>query len=139
MGEAVLQHIVNQRKLNVHVSSCGTAGYHVGEEPDERTTMTCKKHNVPISHEAQQISQEHFKTYDYILAADNNNLANLERIKPKSSKAVVRLFGSYDDGKPIQDPYYGGLGGFESCYQQCVRYSNKFLDTVFPETPSSNL
>jgi protein-tyrosine-phosphatase len=36
MGEAVLQHVANQRNLDVHVSSCGTAGYHVGEEPDER-------------------------------------------------------------------------------------------------------
>lgn len=140
MGEAVLQHIANQRGLNVSVSSCGTADYHVGEEPDERTTMTCKKHNVPVSHEAQQISQEHFKTFDYILASDLNNLANLERIKPRNSKAVVKLFGAYDDDKSIQDPYYGGMNGFETCYQQCVRYSNKFLDTVFgSSTPSSNL
>jgi hypothetical protein len=28
---------------------------------------------------------------------------------PKSSTAEVRLFGSYDDGKAIPDPYYGGI------------------------------
>lgn len=36
MGEAVLQHIATQRGHDVVVDSAGTAGYHVGEEPDER-------------------------------------------------------------------------------------------------------
>jgi len=36
MGEAILQHVANQRGFNVKVSSCGTGNYHVGEEPDER-------------------------------------------------------------------------------------------------------
>ena len=36
MGEAVLQHVAKQRGLDVAVDSAGTAGYHVGEEPDER-------------------------------------------------------------------------------------------------------
>lgn len=50
------------------------------------------------------------------------------------------MFGSYDpeilNAKPgskvpraqaIADPYYGGKGGFEDCYQQCVRYAEGFL------------
>lgn len=36
MGEAVLKHIANERGVDIHVESAGTAGYHVGEEPDER-------------------------------------------------------------------------------------------------------
>ena len=36
MGEAVLQHIAKERGLDIKVDSAGTAGYHVGEEPDER-------------------------------------------------------------------------------------------------------
>ena len=34
MGEAVLSHISKQRGLDVEVQSSGTAGYHVGEDPD---------------------------------------------------------------------------------------------------------
>lgn len=34
-----------------------------------------------------------------------------------------------DDGKPIYDPYYGiGGSGFQSTYEQCVRYSRAFLE-----------
>jgi low molecular weight phosphotyrosine protein phosphatase len=44
------------------------------------------------------------------------------------SKATIRLFGSYgDDGKEIQDPYYGGISGFEKAYKQCVKYSEGLL------------
>ncbi|KAH8099426.1 phosphotyrosine protein phosphatase [Cristinia sonorae] len=130
MGEAVLQHVAKQRGIDMVVDSAGTAGYHVGEEPDERTVATCRKYGVPIDSLARQVSAEDFRRFTHILASDENNLRNLERMKPKDATAEVRLFGSYDDGKAIADPYYGGIGGFERCYQQCVRYSNAFLDEV---------
>ncbi|KDQ63421.1 hypothetical protein JAAARDRAFT_377981 [Jaapia argillacea MUCL 33604] len=139
MGEAVLQHIANERGIEMVVHSAGTAGYHIGEEPDERTTATCRKHNVPIDHEAQQVKESDFRTYTHILASDESNLRNLERIKPHDTTAEIRLWGSYLDGKPIADPYYGSMGGFETCYQQCVRYSKAFLDQVVGEKPSANL
>jgi len=36
MGEAVLKDIAQKRGIDIEVDSCGTGGYHVGEEPDER-------------------------------------------------------------------------------------------------------
>jgi protein-tyrosine-phosphatase len=37
MGEAVLRDVANKRGIsNITVDSCGTAGYHVGEPPDDR-------------------------------------------------------------------------------------------------------
>ena len=110
------------------------------------------QHGVPIDHAARQIQKSDFTTFNYVLASDKSNLANLERVKPRDSIAVVRLFGSWDDGKEIRDPYYGGLvrplqhagvpkflttclqNGFEECYQQCVRYSNALLDEIEGKT-----
>lgn len=37
LAEAVFQHLVTERKLSIKVDSCGTAGYHVGGAPDERS------------------------------------------------------------------------------------------------------
>ena len=37
MGEAVLRHVAKERGVQIEVDSCGTAGYHIGEEPDERS------------------------------------------------------------------------------------------------------
>lgn len=67
------------------------------------------KHNIPINHEAQQVGREDFRTFDYILGSDANNVRDLERLKPKDAKATVALWGSFDDGRPIADPYYGGI------------------------------
>jgi low molecular weight phosphotyrosine protein phosphatase len=79
---------------------------------------------------------------------------------PKDSTATIALFGSFGDNKPIADPYYGGIvsdnpppphprlqsqglinkphsqNGFEKAYDQCVRYSNGFLDQVFGQKES---
>ena len=36
IGEAVLKQAATERGIELTVDSAGTAGYHVGEEPDER-------------------------------------------------------------------------------------------------------
>jgi len=43
MGEAVLRHTAEMRGMSILVDSCGTAGYHVGEEPDERWVILVKR------------------------------------------------------------------------------------------------
>jgi protein-tyrosine-phosphatase len=72
MAEATFAHVVSQRKLDgeISVDSCGTASYHIGEEPDERTVATCKKHGVPINSQARQIEKEDFHKFDYILGSE---------------------------------------------------------------------
>ncbi|PPQ63009.1 hypothetical protein CVT24_006115 [Panaeolus cyanescens] len=153
MGEAVLREVAKQRGIDLEVDSAGTAGYHVGEEPDERfrtmlliAPLKCitheirieldshfalaVQHNVPIDSLARQVSTSDFVKFTHILASDESNLRNLERVKPTNTTAEVRLWGSYLDKKPIPDPYYGGIDGFEKVYQQCVRLSNAFLDEV---------
>ncbi|KAG8886397.1 hypothetical protein FRB97_004932 [Tulasnella sp. 331] len=134
MGEAVLAHEASKLALPVTVDSAGTASYHVGDTPDERqagTVATCKKYGVPIDHAARAVERTDFKDFDYILASDNQNLSNLQRIAPKNPKAKISLFGAFGDGKPIADPYYGSQSGFEQCYQQCVSYSQGLLKEIY--------
>lgn len=52
--------------------------------------------------------------------------------------AEVRLFGDFGaggvlhdrvgGGEVVQDPYYGGVNGFEEVYRQVVRFSKGFVD-----------
>ncbi|EGO05181.1 hypothetical protein SERLA73DRAFT_174152 [Serpula lacrymans var. lacrymans S7.3] len=130
MGEAVLKEVASKRGLDITVDSAGTAGYHVGEDPDERTIATCRKFKVPINHSSRQVNKADFTRFSYILAADESNLRNLDSIKPRDATADVKLWGSYLDNKPIADPYYDSIGGFEACYHQCVNLSNAFLDKI---------
>ncbi|KAJ7275187.1 phosphotyrosine protein phosphatase I superfamily [Mycena haematopus] len=132
MGEAVLAAAAKKRGLNIVVDSCGTAGYHTGEDPDDRirTVATCKKHRIPISHQARKLTNSDFTNFTHILASDANNLRDIKRVMPANSTADIRLWGSYLDGKSIPDPWYGSLSGFESTYQQCTSLSEAFLDSL---------
>ncbi|KAG9284025.1 hypothetical protein G9A89_022799 [Geosiphon pyriformis] len=134
MAEAVFAHTVQQKGLKdrFHIDSAGTAGYHVGERPDNRSIQTCKIHNIPVDSYARQVKREDFREFDYILCMDNSNLADLNDLKPKNSKAIVKLFGNYDPQGDliIRDPYYGGNDGFEGNFQQVTRCSEGFLRTL---------
>ncbi|KAJ7099610.1 phosphotyrosine protein phosphatase I superfamily, partial [Mycena crocata] len=120
MGEAVLAAAAKKRGLNIEVDSCGTAGYHVGEDPDD--------HKIPISHHSRKLASSDFTKFTHILASDASNLRDIQRVMPDSATADVRLWGSYLDGKSIPDPWYGGLSGFENTFQQCTALSDAFLD-----------
>ncbi|KAH3684193.1 hypothetical protein WICPIJ_004836 [Wickerhamomyces pijperi] len=134
MAEAVFKHIVktnNQLDRFTTITSFGTAGYHVGESPDSRSSSTCLKHNVPVSHKAQQIKTKHFDEFDFIICMDESNLSWLKRMKPASSQAKVSLFGDYNTGKKfntiVDDPYYGENDGFEYNFRQVWYFSEEFL------------
>lgn len=58
---------------------------------------------------ARRVSPDDFHHFTHILASDTMNLANLEQMKPVDGTAIIRLWGSYEDEKVIQDPYYGGM------------------------------
>ncbi|KAJ6604497.1 low molecular weight phosphotyrosine protein phosphatase [Mycena vulgaris] len=122
MGEAVLRAAAKKRGLDVVVDSCGTAGYHIGEDPDD--------HKIPISHHSRKLASSDFTEFTHILASDANNLRDIKRVMPDNSTAEIRLWGSYLDGKSIPDPWYGSLSGFESTFQQCTSLSEAFLDDL---------
>ncbi|GAA5978994.1 hypothetical protein JCM10908_002764 [Rhodotorula pacifica] len=133
LAEAVFADICKKRGLDIEADSAGTAGYHVGEEPDERSTAVCKKHGVPINSTCRQLAKSDFTRFDYIIGMVSlplpmsQNMRNIEKAKPANSTAKIALFGSFGDGKVIDDPYYGGPNGFEKTYQQCVQYSEGLL------------
>lgn len=70
---------------------------------------TYVQYEVHIDHQARQVTTEDFRIFTHILASDEANLRNLQRMRPRNATAEVRLFGSYDDNRQIGDPYYGGL------------------------------
>jgi low molecular weight phosphotyrosine protein phosphatase len=130
MGEAVLKDVAAKRGIDIYVDSAGTAGYHVGDLPDERTTSTCRKFKVPISHRARRVTKNDFTMFTHILAADHSNLEYLKRMIPNDSIAIVDLWGSSLDGKAIADPYYDGIEEFETCFKHTTALSHAFLDKV---------
>eukprot|EP00033_Pygsuia_biforma_P001164 GCRY01001325.1.p1 GENE.GCRY01001325.1~~GCRY01001325.1.p1 ORF type:complete len:159 (-),score=28.40 GCRY01001325.1:59-535(-) len=137
MAEAVFRHVVKEKQTSAlwKIDSCGTSAFHIGEKPDSRSAEECRKHGVPINHSARQVKIADFDNFDYILCMDESNYSDLVDLKPKNSKAQIKLLGSYDPkGKLIvEDPYYGGKKGFEINFQQCLRACTAFHDAALSE------
>lgn len=134
MAEAVFKHTVEQQGYLEYfgaIESFGTSGWHIGEPPDHRLAKTCRKHGVPVQHLAQQITPRDFNRFDYVIAMDISNLADLLHMKPRDCAAKVSLFGAWRTDPHFQqivdDPYYGGSDGFEINFRQLQHFSEEFL------------
>lgn len=101
----------------LQIDSAGTASWHVGKAPDPRTVKAAAGRGYDLSVlRARQVTAGDFNQFDFILAMDCNNLAELESIQPSQSVAELGLFLDYASGfsaREVPDPYYGGAQGFE--------------------------
>jgi protein-tyrosine phosphatase len=118
-AEAVLREIAAREapELGIEVDSAGTAGYHIGEPPDERSQEAARRRGYDMTPlRARIVEPDDFERFDLILAMDRNNLATLRRRAPVTVRERVRLFLEFapDAGAAeVPDPYYGGPNGFE--------------------------
>ncbi len=115
-GEAVLRARAKQQGINVSIDSAGTIGYHQGNPPDERSRQAGEARGYSFSGiRARQVNHDDFELFDMILAADKDNLADLQNRCPHHLQHKLSLFLSHGSSsyKEIPDPYYGGDQGFE--------------------------
>jgi protein-tyrosine phosphatase len=107
----------------VDVDSAGTAGYHVGEPPDRRTVAAARRRGYDLGGlRARQVQRDDFSRFNYVLAMDRANLAELERLRPEDSTATLALFLEFTpetNELEVPDPYYGGGEDFERVLDLC--------------------
>lgn len=113
MAEAVFQHLVDEAGLGdqVKIDSAGTGNWHVGEPAHRGTRRVLHQHGIEYTGSARQIAQADFSRFDYILAMDDDNLADLRGMMPANSQAVLRRFLDFLPNAPtheVPDPYYSG-------------------------------
>ncbi len=117
--EAVFRHRVEKAGLasRITIDSAGTHDYHVGDPPDPRTRLAAARRGYDMaSLRGRQVGAEDFSRFDYVLAMDENNLAILERLRPRDAASHLGLFLDFAERhseREVPDPYYGGESGFE--------------------------
>ncbi len=122
-AESVFRNIVdecisaNDLSLQIMIDSAGTGDWHVGQSPDARAQLAGKKRGFDLSTlKARQVCLEDFFTYDYILAMDQKNLDNLQKISSSLEfNGHLGLFLGYAKAtdSEVPDPYYGADTGFD--------------------------
>ena len=77
----------------LEVDSAGTAAYHVGNPPDQRSATVAARRGYDLSPlRARAVAPEDFDRYDYVLAMDHQNLSNLKAVCPAQYKGHLSLF-----------------------------------------------
>ncbi|MGW9686561.1 low molecular weight protein-tyrosine-phosphatase [Flagellimonas sp. 2504JD1-5] len=119
LAEGVLKSKVDPDKI--FVDSAGTAGYHVGNPPDERSIAVAKKYGLDIStQKCRKFSEADFLEFDHIYAMDRSNFSNIIKLagSKEDERKVKLLLDEVDFGlSEVPDPYYGGSDGFEKVYE----------------------
>jgi protein-tyrosine phosphatase len=124
-AEGIFRHMLRERGINgLVIDSAGTGGWHAGNSPDSRTRAEAARRGVVLDGRARQFKAVDFDHFDYVLAMDESNAADLASIAPSAeARAKIRLFRSFDPESPkgasVPDPYYGGPKGFEEVFDIC--------------------
>lgn len=125
-GEAVLNKMIQDHRLD-HLLSCesaGTAGYHIGEEPDPRTQAHGRKRGYAFETLAQQFNpKKDFERFDLILCLDQSNYHNVKKLDPENKYAdkikLLMEFATKHPAREVPDPYYSDAEIFERVLDYC--------------------
>lgn len=120
-AEAVFRGVVrnNGLKHNFDIDSAGTTGYHAGQSADRRMQSHAIKRGFNLTSISRQFNPDtDFDYFDYIIAMDDENMADLKSMA-RNENDIRKLSKMTDycsddcNYTEVPDPYYGGSEGFE--------------------------
>lgn len=135
-AEGVFRALVERAGLadRVHIESCGTHDYHVGDPPDPRACRHAAARGYDISAlRARKLRPDDFARFDLLIALDKGHARLLARAAPAASAGKVRLLMSYvpESGLTcVPDPYYGDARDFEHALDLIERAAERLLADV---------
>ncbi len=135
-AEGVFRALVESEGLGdrIKVDSAGTAAYHIGNPPDQRSQDAALRRGVDISRQrARRVAINDFENFDYILAMDSDNLSDLISIRPSADTTRPKLFLDFAPElgrRDVPDPYYGGGNGFEVVLDLIESASRGLLEDI---------
>ncbi len=138
LAEGVFKKKVIEQGLDQQfvIDSCGTAAYHVGDQPDPRSAANARTNGVFLDHRARQFHRSDFEEFDYILAMDRSNLRNIQSLEGSASDYELSLMREFDPeakGADVPDPYYGGERGFQDVFDILDRSTAVLLEHILKQ------
>jgi protein-tyrosine phosphatase len=141
IGEAVLRQRIAAAGLadRVVVDSAGTGDWHIGHPADPRALATLDAAGYPHDHVARQIAPHWMDGIDLLLAMDEANYRDLQRMLP-SDGPELRMMRAFDpalsdapEPSPdlaVPDPYYGDADGFVEVLHMIEQAADGLVDDL---------
>ena len=106
--------------IEIEADSAGTGDWHLGYPPDPRAVAVAKKNGLDITGlRARLVSPEDFRKFDYVVALDAQNLADLRAMQPADGKAELSMLMDYVEGRAgqaVSDPYQDDVEQFDKTW-----------------------
>lgn len=136
-----MAHLLDEAGLSadVEIDSAGTGAWHVGHQPDPRSTAAAAARGITLEGAARQVRSEDFARYDLLLCADAANVRDLLALLPPDAtelRARVRRLREFDPAAvasgdlDVPDPYYGGASGFDDVLDLVTAACEGLIDAV---------
>ena len=100
------------------VDSAGTSGWHDGKLPDVGSIRTAERRGLDIRYQrSRKLIAEDFERFQVIVGMDASNMANIRKLAPDASTAVVKL-RDFDPvaGGDVPDPWEKPDAAFEEVF-----------------------
>ncbi len=144
LAEAQFNDLVGKKGLSEYFNaeSAGTASYHVGKAPDERSVKVALDNQIVVSHLGRQLCNEDFYHYNYILVMDSANYYDVMEVLPQNSLSEVMYLRSFDKdangARDVPDPYYGSTTDFELVFSYIAGSVDGFLEFLISKHKIQN-
>ena len=103
------------------IDAAATSTEELGNPVYPPAFRTLSEHGINASgHRAHQLSAKEYREYDYVIAMDQWNLRNIERIAGKDKEGRLSLLLDHTD-RPgeVDDPWY--TRDFDTAYEEITR------------------
>ena len=135
-AHGVFRQMVRDQKLEhlIEIDSAGTADYHIGKGPDERSTKLALERGIEMADlRARQVDLGDFMIYDYVIAMDDSNYSNLRDLALPEYYDKISMFLDFAENwseREVPDPYYGGPEGFDRVFDMVTDASEGLLRDI---------
>jgi protein-tyrosine phosphatase len=128
-----MKYLAEQEKMTgkLEIDSAATSMEEIGNQIYPPMRKTLEAHHIPIgSHRARRVIKSEYDQFDYIIAMDEENKHNLNRLFDNDPDKKVHYLMEYTDTPDaiIEDPWY--TRKFEVAYQKIYKGCSGLLETI---------
>jgi protein-tyrosine phosphatase len=130
-----MKHLVEEAGLadRFQIESAGTSSFCEGGPRDRRSVSTANGRGISLEGRARQFRREDFARFDYVLALDERNRAQLVALAESAEdRAKIELLRNFDPNASepsVPDPYVGERG-FEEVFDLCEAACRGLLEEL---------
>lgn len=135
LAEGILRHTINQRGLNWHTDSAGTANWHEGVPPHELSCKVAKQNGVDISDQrSRPLLVEDFDRFDYLFVMDRSNYSNVKQLagagfNPNQVRMIMNELHPGED-REVPDPWSYGIDAYHSVFAMLDQACEQLIENI---------